>query len=163
MPSWPGGPCPECGDTMPPNLITCRTCRALLNSDLQQNYVDIPTFIPLEEIGSEEQSSSSSIIMQSELDLRPRILLTPAKGVYIVCPKCQQELKVPRQYLGANVQCNHCDNLFQATVNEDLEGIRGTYIDCPHCNRRVRASRELTNQNVQCNHCGGGIHIELKA
>ena len=52
MPAWPGGPCPECGEVMPENLVHCQNCRALMNPDLKTDSVEIPEFIPLQEIGS---------------------------------------------------------------------------------------------------------------
>ncbi len=55
MPAWPGGACPDCGDHMPANLITCQTCRALLNSELKVSFVDIPEFIPLQEVSADEK------------------------------------------------------------------------------------------------------------
>ena len=50
MPPWPGGPCPSCGEEMPERLIHCRTCRTLLNTDLDPDSVEIPAFVPLQEI-----------------------------------------------------------------------------------------------------------------
>ena len=37
MPAWPGGPCPNCGEDMPPNMVHCRECRTLLNPELERD------------------------------------------------------------------------------------------------------------------------------
>ena len=39
--AWQGGPCHQCGDDMPANLVHCQTCRALLNSELTEDSVEI--------------------------------------------------------------------------------------------------------------------------
>jgi len=164
MPAWPGGPCPECGDDMPPNLITCQTCRALLNSDLQQTYVDIPEFIPLEEITLDEQSDSQgSVVTKSPVQPQTSpVILIEAKGIFRNCPKCREELKVPRAYLNQSVCCNHCQAPFVCDATTVNEYFVASYVDCPHCSQRIRASREFTNQNVLCNHCSQPLHIQLQ-
>mgnify|MGYP002789603976 CR=1 FL=1 len=77
MPAWPGGPCPKCGDDMPPSMIHCRTCRTLLNPELEHDSVEIPVFIPLKEL-------------DSMVEIEPM-------GLFVPCPKCHQELKVNRK------------------------------------------------------------------
>jgi len=80
MPPWPGGPCPVCGDVMPERLIHCRNCRAMLNSDLESDTIEIPAFIPLQEIAS-----------HVELDVR---------GYFVPCSSCERELRINAKYAG---------------------------------------------------------------
>lgn len=163
MPAWPGGPCPECGDSMPANLVTCQTCRALLNTDLQQNFVDIPEFIPLRELPSSE--SGQGYFPQdsdSALQTATRVVKTKPLGVFAGCPGCAEELKIPAQLLGARVQCNHCRHAFSLDRQTELRQVTAVYVDCPHCAKRVRANTKYANQDVQCNHCSGELHIRYE-
>lgn len=57
MPAWTGGPCPECGDDMPPLLVHCQTCHGLLNKDLVEHKINAPPFEPLKEITKDEYES----------------------------------------------------------------------------------------------------------
>ncbi|MBB02904.1 MAG: hypothetical protein ACE37I_02075 [Rubinisphaera brasiliensis] len=163
MPAWPGGECPDCGDYMPPNLITCQTCRALLNSDLQLGQVDIPEYVPLKEIAPEERETNrSSIISESPMATAVQVPLVPVKGIFVGCPGCQEELKIPEQYAYSRVQCNHCQQLFAMDKSMRQQPSVSCYVDCPHCQRRLRASVEYSNQNVACNHCGGALHMKYE-
>ena len=71
MPNWPGGDCPSCGEWMPQNQVRCRNCRTLLNEDLKPDSVEIPEFVPLQEVDSMVEVSPS--------------------GYYILCPHCDKE------------------------------------------------------------------------
>ena len=163
MPAWPGGECPDWGDYMPPNLIACQTCRALLNSDLQLGQVDIPEYVPLKEIAPEERETNrSSIISESPMATAVQVPLVPVKGIFVGCPGCQEELKIPEQYAYSRVQCNHCQQLFAMDKSMRQQPSVSCYVDCPHCQRRLRASVEYSNQNVACNHCGGALHMKYE-
>ena len=37
---------------MPANLVHCQTCRAILNEDLESDSIEIPRYIPLQEIAT---------------------------------------------------------------------------------------------------------------
>ena len=69
--AWPGGPCPQCGDEMPARLVHCRSCRAMLNSELTEDSIVIPDFFMLPEVTDLKSAAS--------------------RGCYIPCPGCRSE------------------------------------------------------------------------
>ena len=137
MPAWPGGPCPECGDEMPPNLVHCQTCRALLNPDLEPDSIEIPAFQPLQEI-------------ECMVDVEPR-------GYYVSCPQCQQELRINRKYAGKKVQCKICGGQFDLYLQSSRT--LAFYAQCPHCDQELRAAMKYLGTKVACKRCHG--HIQL--
>ena len=139
MPAWPGGPCPECGDDMPENIIHCRSCRALLNNDLEQDSVEIPAFIPLPEI-------------DSYVDVKP-------EGYYIACPHCNRELKINGRFLGANCTCKSCNGAFALDLAQSGLQLLGYYGTCPHCAQRVRMAKKYAGIKVACKFCTGRIKL----
>jgi hypothetical protein len=139
MPAWPGGPCPQCGDEMPKNLVHCRTCRALLNDDLDPDSVEIPEFISLKEIAS---------MVEVELD-----------GYYVACPHCKRELRVGSKYVDEKVQCKFCDSLFAMDFANPTLKMKAFYSTCPHCKEELRAAPKYMGMKVACKHCGGKIHF----
>ena len=147
MPPWSGGPCPDCAEYMPANLIHCQTCRALLNTDLDPNQIEIPEFMPLQEIEHPEEDEVKA----------PHAL---AEGYYVVCVKCEKELKINKRFHGEQVQCKYCEAQFKFSVNSVDLSWNGIYTDCPHCSERIRAARRYLDMVVACNFCSG--HIELK-
>jgi len=136
MPAWPGGPCPECGEVMPENLIHCQNCRALLNTDLEFDSVIIPEFVPLKEIGSAK-------------DVKIR-------GYYVACLECADELRITRTYVGRQVQCNKCSGQF--LFNPDGQ-VLAVYSECAHCSKRLRIATKYVGRRVTCKYCGGKIRI----
>lgn len=139
MPTWPGGPCPECGEDMPGNLVHCRTCRALLNTDLVADSVEIPEFIPLPEIEA---------MVEVEL-----------MGYYLACPHCKRELRVNAKYLDEKVQCKFCDSQFTMDFSNPKLSMEAFYCTCPHCQEELRAAPKYMGMKVACKHCGGKIHF----
>lgn len=139
MPAWLGGPCPECGEDMPANLIHCQTCRALLNVELDKSSVVIPAFIPLQEIDNMEQ-------------VAPR-------GFHIDCPHCERELRISRKYAGQQVQCKFCKGPFKLDLSKKLIVVRAFYTDCPHCSEELWISTKYLGEKVACKLCGGRIHL----
>lgn len=137
MPPWPGGPCPECGEDMPENLIHCRSCRALLNPELERDSVEIPVFMPLPEI-------------DSFAEVKPN-------GYYVACPHCQRELRIGAKYIGANCTCKSCDGVFKLDLADPNVQLVGYYGDCPHCSQRVRMARKYAGVKVSCKFCSGRI------
>ena len=136
MPAWPGGPCPQCGENMPENLIHCQTCRALLNDELKADSVQIPEFIPLQEIES---------MVQLVLN-----------GNYVLCSSCDKELRIHNKYIGQRVQCKFCKTPF--TYDEKVE-VKAMYGHCPHCQEEVRAALKYSGMKVACKHCDGKIQL----
>jgi len=122
---------------MPESLIHCISCRTLLNSDLDEDSVEIPAFVPLQEI-------------ESNVDLAPR-------GYYIQCPECRRELRVNRKLAGASVQCNSCRGKFTFDISRVVP--IGYYADCPHCKQRLRMSRKYAGLKVACKFCSGRIRL----
>lgn len=121
---------------MPARVVHCRTCRALLNSELTEDSIEIPQFVPLPEISM-------------------LVAATP-KGHYVVCPGCQQELRIHSKYRGQRVQCKHCEQPFrydQSVVRKAM------YTACPHCSNELRADIKYLDAKVACKFCGGHIHL----
>ncbi len=139
MPAWPGGPCPKCGEYMPENLIHCQSCRALLNEELQVDSVAVPEFIPLEEINS-------------MVDVK-------AKGFYVECPHCSQELRVNRKYAGLRVSCKICRAQYDLILDSPHLTVQAFYADCPECGEELRVSQKYMGQKVACKHCQARIHF----
>ena len=132
--AWQGGPCHQCGDDMPANLVHCQSCRALLNSELTEDSVEIPTFIPLKEIN-------------------PTQVVAPT-GHYVQCPGCQEELRINAKYKNAGVACRFCDHSF---TYDSSTTVTATYADCPHCKKELRASNKYAGQSVACRFCSGPL------
>lgn len=139
MPAWPGGPCPQCGDDMPPNMIHCRTCRQLLNPELERDSVEVPAFFPLQEVES-------------------LVELTPA-GLFVDCTSCHKELKINRKYLGQRVQCKFCAVDFRLDPANKEVAQADSYAPCPHCGETLRFSYKYLDSKVACRFCGGKVHI----
>ena len=139
MGAWTGGSCPGCGEYMPENLIHCQVCRALLNPELTSDSVEIPEFIPLQEISS-------------MVDVSP-------VGHYILCPRCNQELRTHGKYRGQHVQCKFCHGQFKYAVDNQAVRVVAIYSSCPHCSQELRAALKYVGMKVACKHCNGNIHI----
>ncbi|WP_459554356.1 hypothetical protein [Lacunimicrobium album] len=150
MPAWPGGLCPDCGVDMPPNLIHCRECRALLNSDLAPAYAEVPEFIPLRELAPGEELPEEPVVEAIEV---------ATIGYLVGCPSCQQALKISQRYLGQAVQCNFCDMGFEFEVQSGKLPWLGVYTDCPHCAQRLRIGTGYLNIEVCCNFCQGPLVV----
>ncbi|MCA8983019.1 MAG: zinc ribbon domain-containing protein [Planctomycetaceae bacterium] len=163
MPAWPGGECPDCGDYMPPNLITCQTCRALLNPELEIGLVQIPEFIPLKEISPEElaRTESGSGDAGTSDTARPGPVVPP-RGFFVRCPGCRQELKIPEQFAHARVQCKHCNVPFVLDQTMRRQQVEACYANCPHCSQRLRVSVKFVNKQVACNFCGGALMLRYE-
>jgi hypothetical protein len=124
---------------MPENLIHCQNCRALLNPELESDSVEIPEFIPLQEI---------STMVEAEL-----------RGYYVACPQCERELRINRKYKGERVSCNFCEGQFVLDINSPKVKIAAFYTACPHCSDELRAATKYLGTKVACKHCGGKIHF----
>ena len=139
MPAWPGGPCPECGEEMPPALVRCRNCRTLLNPDLEVDSVELPEFVPLPEIAA-------------MIEVEPQ-------GFFVACPNCREELRIGRKYGGKRVQCKFCSAPFIFNTSSGVPEVTGFFSQCPHCQQELRGSTRYVGAKVACKHCGGHIHL----
>lgn len=139
MPAWPGGPCPNCGEYMPPKMIHCMSCRVLLNEDLDPDSVEVPQFEPLQEI-------------DAMIDVQPA-------GFFVGCPHCQRELRIAGKYRGEKVQCRFCDGRFTLDFSTPDVTLIAIYAQCPHCEQELRAREKYLDTKVACKHCGGKIHL----
>jgi len=139
MPVWTGGACPQCGEHMPENLIHCQNCRALLNLDLESGVVEVPEFIPLQEI---------TTMVEVEM-----------AGYYVACPNCTRELRINRKYSGERVQCKFCSGQFVLDLSNPKVKVNAFYTACPHCSDELRAAPKYMGTKVACKHCGGKLHL----
>lgn len=142
MAAWPGGPCPECGEDMPPRMIHCQSCRKLLNDDFDDDTIPEPVFQPLREINE-------------------MVAIAP-RGVHEDCRACGRELKISRRFAGQVVRCKFCGASF--TFGNDLKpqsGRHAYYADCPHCHENLRIATKYLGQRVSCKHCQGDFEIVL--
>ena len=124
---------------MPPNLIHCQRCRALLNEDLHRSSVEIPVFIPLQEVAS-------------MVDVEPA-------GYHVECPHCSRELRINKKYDGEDVQCKHCRGPFRLDFLGSATTVHAFYASCPHCEEELRIARKYLGMKVACKLCGGKIHF----
>ena len=124
---------------MPENVIHCRTCRALLNSDLEPDTIEVPPFLPLQEI-------------EAMIDAE-------ASGYYIGCPSCDRELRINRKYVGERVQCKFCTAPFLFDPHNSRMAVPAFYVDCPHCGEELRVASKYGGAKVACKHCAGKIHL----
>jgi uncharacterized protein (DUF983 family) len=124
---------------MPEKIIHCRNCRTLLNSDLEPDSVEIPEFVPLQEIE-----------IVPELSLR---------GYYVHCPQCNRELRVNRKFLGKKVTCKQCTGAFVLNFEAGPQFVEkvGIYVYCPHCSERLRMSSKYLGVKVSCKSCSGRL------
>ena len=124
---------------MPPKLVHCQICRALLNEELDSDSVEIPVFIPLREI--------------------PNVIEVELNGYYVACPDCRKELRINKKYVGKKVACKHCKSQFPLKLaSADVE-MKAFYSQCPHCQEELRAAAKYMGEKVDCKHCSGSIHF----
>lgn len=140
MAAWQGGPCPDCGDDMPPNMLRCMTCRAWLNPELTRPEPTVPDLFDLPEIEPGQVTR-----------------LSEAAGHYVVCPECQKELRIASNYFGQRVGCKFCQHPFELSFDDPKLRRVGVYVSCPHCQEELRAARKYLGNEVVCRFCSGSI------
>jgi uncharacterized protein (DUF983 family) len=128
---------------MPPAQIHCRECRQLLNPELSHNSVEVPEFVPLQELDSMAE-------------------ITPL-GLYCTCPSCGKELKVARKYIGQTVQCKHCQSGFRLDPVSPVVRQADLYSKCNHCQQQLRFDPKYIGARVACRFCGGKLTIVPEA
>jgi hypothetical protein len=124
---------------MPENLVHCQNCRTLLNTELETDSVEIPPFVPLEEIAA-------------------MVEVAPI-GFFVACPHCDQELRINNKYRGQKVGCKFCEGPFRFDLDEPSIEAHAFYADCPHCGERLRVAQKYLGKKVACKHCEGHIHF----
>jgi DNA-directed RNA polymerase subunit RPC12/RpoP len=124
---------------MPANVVHCQTCRALLNPDLDPDTVEIPQFVPLQEIGT-------------------LVEVQPA-GYYLNCPACGEELRIGRKYVGEKVACKHCSHPFRCDIGPGGQSAKWFYAPCPECQQELRVGTKYLGAKVACKHCEAKIHF----
>jgi uncharacterized protein (DUF983 family) len=124
---------------MPKNLVHCQSCRALLNSDLNDQHVAAPGYVPLKEIS--------------------RMVDVVPAGYYISCPRCTRQLRVSRKYTGERVQCKLCSAPFRLDYANPGLMRSAFFARCPHCSEELRAAPKYLGVHVACKHCGGQIRF----
>ena len=136
MPAWNGGPCPGCGEDVPPRVLRCRSCRTLLDPDLSAHEFAPPEFAPLAEVDG------------------PTIVRPKAERTR--CPGCGEELRVAAKYAGVPVACKKCGEPMTAGEPE----LRVAFLaDCPHCQKEIRVGMQYVGQLVGCKFCGGQLTV----
>lgn len=139
MAVWPGGHCPDCGEEVPANVVRCRTCGRILNSDLDIPIIVSPTPLDLPE-------------------LTPMQEATP-RGLFVGCPNCEKELRISRKFLGHHVQCKFCTAPFEFKLNNAAIQMYAVYADCPHCQKEIRVAMKYLNLRVACKQCDGPLRV----
>ncbi len=124
---------------MPENLIHCQNCRTLLNEELRPNPVPVPEFKPLTEIAS--------------------MVEVHAKGYYVECPHCVQELRVNTKYVGQRVSCKICRAQYDLNLNSPNLTVRAFFADCPECQEELRVAWKYMGQKVACKNCQAHIQF----
>lgn len=141
----------------------------MLNSDLQPVTVDVPKFVPLRELTPEEAARVAGESTETEPGPAIPIAEPPpsppspgtrriqGKGLFVSCTGCQQELKIPAQFLNERVQCKFCATTFILDPQTARQQLTASYADCPHCTQRIRIEAAQLGQPQNCEHCGGSI------
>jgi hypothetical protein len=139
MSCWLGGPCPDCGEEMPPNLIRCVNCRRFLNEDLEHESVEIPPFKPLPELESYTEAQ--------------------ARGYYVGCPHCRKQLRINARYVGKRLNCKKCEQTFTMDLSDPKVKNLGFYLDCPNCAERLKVAQKYAGQKVICKFCSNMLQF----
>ena len=124
---------------MPAKLIHCQFCRSLLNPELRPTEAPVPEFFELEEIA--------------------QVIEVPVTGYHVLCPHCDQELRINKKYSGCAVACKFCSGQFTLDITSTRIRTQAFYVGCPHCEQELRVAPKYVGRKVACKHCGGGVHI----
>jgi len=113
----------------------------MLNTDLESDSIEIPQFLPLQEITA--------------------YVTLPIRGYFVPCPSCDRELRVNSKYAGKKLSCKHCQSTFRfkpdTLVNGEPPQI---YVYCPHCEERLRIAQKYLGAKVACKGCKGELVVQ---
>lgn len=112
----------------------------MLNTDLESDSIEIPEFVPLQEIAAEAR--------------------VPVRGYFLGCPSCDRELRINARFDGKKVSCKHCAKGFR--FQSDRVGSTdplAVYVYCPHCRERLRMASKYVGVKVRCKHCSGQLVV----
>jgi ribosomal protein S27E len=124
---------------MPPRLVRCRSCGGLLNPELKPARISPPEPRELREISATRDAV--------------------ARGYYVACPNCEQELRISAKYAGQTVQCKFCTAPFHFVTQNPSIRRMALYADCPHCRQELRVALKYLGKKVACKHCNGALRI----
>ncbi|MFN5298655.1 MAG: zinc-ribbon domain-containing protein [Planctomycetaceae bacterium] len=112
----------------------------MLNTDLESDSIEIPEFVPLQEISAEVR--------------------IPVRGYFLDCPSCERELRINARFDGKKVSCKHCAKGFRFQATPDGQaGQLSVYVYCPHCRERLRMASKYVGVKVRCKHCSGQLEV----
>lgn len=111
----------------------------MLNDSLEFDSVEIPAFVPLQEISTVH-------------DVEPR-------GHFCRCPSCSAELRINRKYVGVQVQCKFCQAPFVFALTDPQVEVTASYYECPHCQKEIRAASKYAGTRVACKFCSGQLQL----
>lgn len=82
-----------------------------------------------------------------------------ARGYFIGCPNCEQELRIAAKYIGKTVQCKFCTAPFRLEPQSPTIRLIAVYSDCPHCRKELRVGVKYLGKKVGCKFCDGAIRV----
>jgi uncharacterized CHY-type Zn-finger protein len=77
-----------------------------------------------------------------------------ASVIQIVCPKCENPIKVPESVFGKTIKCKQCEHPF--VVREPNEGDEKSAVKpilCPNCERSIKVPESVFGKKIKCKHC----------
>jgi uncharacterized CHY-type Zn-finger protein len=80
-------------------------------------------------------------------------------GLFVICPHCEKELRIAREFYGQDVSCKHCQGPFRLNLRNKMIQSPAFYTECPHCSEELRAAAKYMGKEVACKLCGGAIRF----
>jgi len=169
---------------MPPRVLRCRTCGAPLNDEVQPRLIEPPPQVQLPEL-----SKSAALLLppsapaapspapppplsgplpspaaiqapQPAPQTPPSTAVATARGHFIGCPNCEQELRIAARFLGHRVQCKFCTAPFEFQRRNLAIRWLAMFVDCPHCGQELRVAMKYAGTRAACKFCDGALRIE---
>ena len=89
-----------------------------------------------------------------------RVVDIQPAGYYVVCPRCERELRIARKYTGEQVVCKFCRGPFQFELSDRSVKTLAFYAECAHCLQDIRAATKYAGKAVTCKFCDGQLQIQ---